>query len=99
MSERDRAPAQDLAAEVRGLILARAPRSWKEHELDYELPLMKEGLGLDSVAVVEILVACEDRFGVRVEPEAIAVEVPTVGLLIQRVEERLAARPADDGSI
>jgi acyl carrier protein len=33
-------------------------------ELDDDVTLGEEGLGLDSIAIAEVLLACEERFGV-----------------------------------
>ncbi|MGZ5433992.1 MAG: hypothetical protein ACXW5U_26815 [Thermoanaerobaculia bacterium] len=44
---------------VRAIVQAHAPGT----TLDEELPLGAEGLGLDSIAIAEVLLECEERFG------------------------------------
>lgn len=50
------------------------------------LPLGAEGLGLDSIALVEVLLACEKAFGVELAAELLAISPLTVGVLMQRIE-------------
>lgn len=54
-------------------------------EFDDGTPLGSGGLGLDSIALVEVLLECEDRFGVDVAAEALAQSPLTVGLLIEKI--------------
>jgi acyl carrier protein len=58
-------------------------------ELRAETPLGSGGLGLDSIAIVEVLLECEDRFGVEVAAGILAQSPLTVGLLIERIDEFL----------
>jgi acyl carrier protein len=44
---------------VLAIVQAHAPGTC----LDEELPLGADGLGLDSIAIAEILLECEERFG------------------------------------
>jgi acyl carrier protein len=61
-------------------------------ELDPSLPLGAGGLGLDSIAIAELLLACEERFGITIAAELLAGEPLTVGRLAERVENERAAR-------
>jgi acyl carrier protein len=54
-------------------------------ELHAGTPLGSGGLGLDSIALVEVLLECEDRFGVDVAAESLAQSPLTVGLLLERI--------------
>jgi acyl carrier protein len=54
-------------------------------ELHADTPLGSGGLGLDSIALVEVLLECEDRFGVEVAAEALAQSALTVGLLLETI--------------
>lgn len=54
-------------------------------ELSAETPLGSAGLGLDSIALVEVLLECEDRFGVEMAAETLAESPLTVGLLAERI--------------
>ncbi|MGZ8833002.1 MAG: phosphopantetheine-binding protein, partial [Thermoanaerobaculia bacterium] len=46
--------------EIRAILRARNDRV----ELTPETPLGGDGLALDSIAIVEVLLECEERFGV-----------------------------------
>ncbi len=86
------ASAGDLGAEVRRLIASCMP-SCRPEELADDTPLLEGGVGLDSVRLVELLYACEDRFGVQLSTAFLEAETPSVGALI-----RLIAEAADAGS-
>ncbi|MBV9497618.1 MAG: acyl carrier protein [Acidobacteria bacterium] len=55
--------------------------------LDPTLPLGAHGLALDSIAIVEVLMACEEQFGVTIAADLLAGEPLTVGGLVAAVEE------------
>jgi len=57
----ERAEASD---EVRAIVAARVSRL-SDSDLIDDVPLGSEGLGLDSIAIAEVLLDCERRFGVR----------------------------------
>jgi acyl carrier protein len=56
----------ELAVEeaVRDLLRSRSPLARRLTELPDDLPLGPGGLGLDSIALVELLLDCEERFGI-----------------------------------
>lgn len=56
--------------------------------LSHDLRLGAGGLGLDSIAMVELLLDCEERFGVRAA-ELLEGAPLTVGILLARVREAL----------
>jgi acyl carrier protein len=72
-----------IAAAVRGVLHARVAAA--RGELPDDLPLGEGGLGLDSIALVELLLTCERRFGA--PPSAQLLEGPplTVGGLVAHV--------------
>ena len=51
------------AAVVRDALAALWPGRFEGRELEEQLPLGEEGLGLDSIGIVELLLECEDRVG------------------------------------
>jgi acyl carrier protein len=60
-----------------------------------EAPLFGEGLGLDSVDALELMVALEKEYGLRIEGHQVGKETFTsVSTLAAFVQERLAARPS-----
>jgi acyl carrier protein len=79
---------------VRRVIAARAPLRWRGLPLPDELPLGGDGLGLDSVSMVELLLECEEALGFSV-PDAIFDEGPlSVGRLVTWVRRLAAERQA-----
>jgi len=67
--------------------------------IDHEAPLFGEGLGLDSVDALELVVALEKEFGLRIESHEVGREAfESVGTLAAYVDGRLArADDADAG--
>ena len=49
---------------IRQTIVAAWPQRFAGEQLDAGTPLGEQGLGLDSVEIVEVLLACEERLGV-----------------------------------
>ena len=60
-------------------------------ELDDALGLLGQGLGLDSIEVLQLVAAIEERFGLTVDDDALAPDrFRTVGTLLQFVTELLS---------
>ncbi len=76
---------------VRELLRSRAPLARERAELPDDLRLGSGGLGLDSIALVELLLDCEQRFGIPRPVELLEGEPLTVGRLVTHV--RAAAGP------
>jgi acyl carrier protein len=55
----------DIDEAVRDLVRSRAPLARAHAELADDLRLGPGGLGMDSIALVELLLDCEQRFGFR----------------------------------
>ena len=51
---------------VLDIVRARAARPLSPEELSDNVTLGSDGLGLDSIAIAEVLLDCQQRFGVRV---------------------------------
>jgi acyl carrier protein len=79
----------DIEEAVRDLIRSRAPLARAHAELADDLRLGPGGLGMDSIALVELLLDCEQQFGLRAGAWAAAelLEEPplTVGRLAAHV--------------
>lgn len=71
---------------VRELVRARSPLAQSRETLPDDLPLGTGGLGMDSIALVELLLDCEQRFGVTGTAEVLAGPPLTVGLLVAHVQ-------------
>jgi|GEM_PF-6956959 len=68
---------------VRALLCARGA-AYLPQAAD-EMPLGSGGLGLDSIAMAEVLIECGRRFGVPVPAELLAEEPLTVGRLVDHL--------------
>ena len=82
----------DTLSEVRALLLKHLPRGTDSATLVEDLRLGSEGAGLDSIAMVELLLDCEQRFTVAISEQILADGHLTLGGLVQTVREHLAAR-------
>ena len=66
------ASASGLEAEIKALIVeALALEDVRPEEIETEAPLFVEGLGLDSIDALELAMALEERYGVKIgdDPE------------------------------
>lgn len=73
-----------MADETMSRIHAILRRRSRDIELRPDLPLGTGGLGLDSIALVEVLLECEEAFGVVLAAEMLDGAALTVGLLTER---------------
>jgi acyl carrier protein len=76
----------DVEEAVLDLLRSRAPLAGSG-ALPAELRLGAGGLGLDSIAMVELLLDCEQRFGLTTAAELLAGAPLTVGRLIAHVRD------------
>lgn len=72
--------------EVRDLLRSRAPLARDRAGLPDDLPLGTGGLGLDSISLVELLLECERRFGLRGVAGLLEGPPLTVGILIAHLK-------------
>jgi acyl carrier protein len=72
-----------MTASIRGLIAARWPHRFDPGELGDNVSLGEDGLGLDSVEIVEVITACEEYCG-RLATEELFAVVP---LTIERMAD------------
>jgi cytochrome P450/acyl carrier protein len=82
------ATASTPASGVRVVIVRRVPLQSVD-EIGDEMPLGADGLGLDSVGVVELLLECETAFGVRLPADLAEAGGLTVGRLVAVVGQAL----------
>jgi len=73
---------------VRVIGAARVP-----HEVGVDVPLAEDGLGLDSVELLQVVLGCEAEFGITFEPaqDLIGDGLKTVGTLADLIRLRAAA--------
>lgn len=58
-------------------------------------PLSDGGFSLDSLGLIELLMACEDRFGLALDAsELVPQQLSTAGSLAALIQSRLAGAPS-----
>lgn len=78
--------------EVKGLLRETLQLGDRAAGFDRDTRLLGSLPELDSMAVVTVITALEERFGITVDDDDISAETfETVGSLVRYVEERLAA--------
>lgn len=81
----------DLQLRVKQMIIERLKlEGMAPEDIDAQAPLFGEGLGLDSIDALELVLAIEQTFGVKIEDEA-------AGMQAFRNVEALAAFIAEHG--
>lgn len=72
----------DVLATVQQIIVASVRPNLGAAQLSAGTPLIKEGLGLDSAAAVELIMALEEEFDIEIDEDDVSIEVlATVGTL------------------
>ena len=64
------APGSELTSEVAGLIVAALNLDVTAAEIDADAPLYGEGLGLDSIDILEIALVVSKRYGVQLRADS-----------------------------
>jgi acyl carrier protein len=75
---------------VKKIVAARTSRTIGSDELRGDVPLGADGLGLDSIAIAEVLLDCQQHFGVNVT-SLLEHEPLTLRRLIEHLERETAA--------
>lgn len=82
--------AEAAADAVLRAIREQAPLAWRSRELPRDLTLDDSGLGLDSIAIVELLIACQSTIGIPFPPALFDDGPLTVGRLIDHARQSAA---------
>ena len=78
--------SNDLTSEVKQILARHAP-VWAVQEMQEDLPVGREGLGLDSISIAEVLVTIDERFGIPFSTILFESGPLTVGKLIRFVQD------------
>ena len=85
----------ELKTQIKQLLVENLMLQSKPEEIADDLPLFGPGsLGLDSVAALQIVVALDKNYGLKIpDPEAAKKVLQSVNTIVAAVEARLAAKP------
>jgi acyl carrier protein len=89
--------ADDPSLAVRAIIGRRVASAAAADDLADDVALGADGLGLDSVGVVELLLECEAAFGIRLPADLAESGGLTVGHLAGLVRSAIGRRNAEEG--
>lgn len=80
----------DLKDHIRSLLIEKLRlEDVRPEDIGDDTPLFGEGLGLDSIDALELVVALEKEFGIKIEDEDVGVKVfQNVGTLAAFIQER-----------
>jgi acyl carrier protein len=79
----------DIGTGIHRLILHHLPSSQGQTDLRDSVDLFGDELGLDSVAVFEVLLACEEHFQIPFPVELLERATLTLGTLVTYVRDRM----------
>ena len=78
----------NLAPRVKELIVRRLKLEIDPASIQDDAPLFGEGLGLDSIDALELVLGLEQEFGIKVEDEEVGVKAfSSVNALVERSPE------------
>jgi acyl carrier protein len=83
---------QELAAKVKDLIVRRLKLEIDPASIPDDAPLFGEGLGLDSIDALELVLGLEQEFGIKVQDEEVGVKAfASVNALCDFIEQKKSA--------
>lgn len=81
----------ELKEKIKGLIVERLKLEIEPSEISDTEPLFGEGLGLDSIDALELVLGLEQQFGVKIEDEEVGAEaLSSVDTLARFIREKSA---------
>jgi acyl carrier protein len=83
---------ENLAPRVKELIVRRLKLDVDPDSIQDDAPLFGEGLGLDSIDALELVLGLEQEFGIKVEDEEVGVKAfASVNALVDFIEQKKIA--------
>ena len=80
---------QELAPKVKDLIVRRLKLEIEPASIQNDAPLFGDGLGLDSIDALELVLGLEQEFGIKVEDEEVGVKAfASVDALCDFIEQK-----------
>ena len=84
--------SENLAPRVKELIVRRLKLDIDPAAIEDDAPLFGEGLGLDSIDALELVLGLEQEFGIKVEDEEVGVKAfASVNALVDFIEQKKIA--------
>jgi acyl carrier protein len=81
-----------MAQRVKELIVRRLKLDIDPQSIDSSAPLFGEGLGLDSIDALELVLGLEQEFGIKVQDEEVGVKAfASVNALVEFIEQKKIA--------
>ncbi|HEY7370406.1 MAG TPA: phosphopantetheine-binding protein [Thermoanaerobaculia bacterium] len=81
-----------MAQQVKELIVRRLKLDIDPQSIDSAAPLFGEGLGLDSIDALELVLGLEQEFGIKVQDEEVGVKAfASVNALVEFIEQKKIA--------
>lgn len=85
----------DLKARVRQMLVENLMLQVKPEEISDDLPLFGEGLGLDSVDALQLVVALDKNFGLKIQdPEMAKGVLRNINSIVAALEKHAQTGPA-----
>lgn len=85
-------PDPTIAPRVKELIVRRLKLEIDPTTIQDDAPLFGEGLGLDSIDALELVLGLEQEFGIKVEDEEVGVKAfASVNALVEFIEQKKIA--------
>jgi acyl carrier protein len=83
---------EEMAPRVKDLIVRRLKLEIDPASIQSDAPLFGEGLGLDSIDALELVLGLEQEFGIKVEDEEVGVKAfSSVNALCDFIEQKKTA--------
>jgi acyl carrier protein len=83
---------ETMAPRVKELIVRRLKLDIDPTSIQDDAPLFGEGLGLDSIDALELVLGLEQEFGIKVEDEEVGVKAfASVNALVDFIEQKKIA--------
>ncbi|MEO8348195.1 MAG: phosphopantetheine-binding protein [Acidobacteriota bacterium] len=83
---------ENMAPRVKELIVRRLKLDIDPTSIQDDAPLFGEGLGLDSIDALELVLGLEQEFGIKVEDEEVGVKAfASVNALVDFIEHKKIA--------
>ena len=86
-----RAKRKEILSVLNALLAEKLKLAWGGDSLDEEVGLLGQGIGLDSVEVLQLVIAIEEEYGLTLDGNELKPEhFRTVGSFVTFIQQRLS---------